>query len=196
MIRLFSNFAIALIIPIVIGVNMPAESDKYHYPEYPELLDGPFTGGFGEQSCHSCHFSYDLNDSRGELLVDGISNSYKPDQVYKIEIKLRHEEMKNGGFQLTARFGDGTQAGEFEWVNERLAFTPERRVGGDVKYLQHTAEGSELTDDRKTNWVFYWKAPSRGEKPVIFNIAANAGNDDLSAFGDWVYLKEIILNPK
>lgn len=196
MIRFFSNLLIALMIPILIGLYMPEESEVFHYPEYPELLDGPFTGGFGEQSCHSCHFSYDLNDSRGKLLVEGISNRYKPDQVYKIEIRLEHEEMKNGGFQLTARFEDGTQAGEFEWVNDRLAFTPERRVGTDVKYLQHTAEGSELTSNQKINWIFYWKAPSEGERHVIFNIAANAGNDDLSAFGDWVYLKELTLNPK
>jgi len=196
MIRFFSNLAIALILPITIGILMPVQADEFDLREYPEPLDGPFTGGFGEQSCHSCHFDHDLNDSRGKLLIKGISTSYEPDQVYEIEIKLEHEEMKNGGFQLTARFEDGTQAGEFEWVNDRLTYTPERRVGTEVKYVQHSAEGSELTGNRKSNWVFYWKAPAGGDKPIIFNIAANAGNDDLSAFGDWIYLKEIKLMPQ
>lgn len=159
----------------------------------PEHLDGPFTGGFGEETCRSCHFDYDLNQEGGSLAVKGLDNPLEPGESYEVIVTVESEQLEVGGFQMTARFKDGTQAGEFEWTGDRLMLTPS--VGDDIQYLQHSSEGTSPTGDREVSWTFIWLAPeNRSSNQVIFNIAANAGNDDDSSFGDWIYAEEIVLN--
>lgn len=156
----------------------------------PEHLDGPFTGGFGEQTCHSCHFDYDLNQEGGSLMVEGVDNTFKPGKSYDITVTVESEHLEIGGFQMTARFEDGTQAGEFKWTGDHLMLTPS--ISDEVQYLQHSREGTSPTAEREVSWTFTWNAPERSES-VIFNVAANAGNYDDSVFGDWIYAKEIHL---
>lgn len=165
----------------------------YLHPLNPEYLDGPFTGGFGEQSCHSCHFDYDLNQDGGSLTIQGINDVYKPGSSYEVTVTVESEQLKIGGFQMTTRFEDGTQAGSFEWEDERLMFTPS--ISGDLQYLQHSSKGTSPTGKQEVSWSFIWQSPEDGQEPVIFNIAANAGNYDDSSFGDWIYVDEIIISP-
>ena len=159
----------------------------------PEHLDGRFTGGFGEETCRSCHFDYDLNMEGGSLTVSGIKNSYEPGVTYEIAVSLTAEQLEVGGFQMTSRFEDGSQAGEFSWEDDQLMFTPS--VSDEVQYLQHSTAGNRPTGDREIQWAFSWTAPS-AKKPVVINIAANSGNLDDSAFGDWIYAKELTLKPE
>ena len=158
-----------------------------------ERLDGTFTGGFGEQTCHSCHFDYDINMPGGSLTVDGVPSFYTPESDYKITVTIESERLENGGFQMTSRFKDGTQAGSFSWEGNRLQFTP--CISDEVQYLQHTHEGTRPTATREVSWNFTWTAPESPDGKVIFNIAANAGNDDDSSFDDWIYVDELTSNP-
>lgn len=186
-----------ILMPFLIGISI-TEGDSSVDSNYnkfnPDRLDGPFTGGFGEQTCHSCHFDYDINMDRGSLTIEGISDSYQPGISIDITVTVESERLEIGGFQLTSRFEDGTQAGGFDWDGDNLMFTPS--VSEDVQYLQHTAAGTRPTGDRKVSWTFTWQAPENNEGPVIFNIAANAGNDDDSSFGDWIYVKELLVSPE
>lgn len=169
------------------GIEVPPEikpTSKFN----PDHLDGAFTGGFGEETCRSCHFDYDLNMEGGSLSIDGLNEEYEPGSEVDIIVTVQSEQLEIGGFQLTARFEDGSQAGTFEWEGNRLRVTPE--VSGDVQYIQHSEEGTEPTGEREVSWSFTWIAPETGG-PVIFNVAANAGNYDDSSFGDWIYAKEI-----
>ncbi len=185
------------IIPFIIGNLVTVEERDLFYENIdysnPEQLDGPFTGGFGEQTCHSCHFDYDLNQRGGSLSIRGLNDSFKPGKEYKVVVTVESERLEIGGFQMTARFKDGSQAGNFDWNGERLMLTPS--ISDTIQYLQHSKNGTKPTGERKISWSFIWKAPESNPGPVIFNIAANAGNNDDSAFGDWIYVKEKIVLP-
>lgn len=186
-----------MIFPFFVGVSLPE-------PEYtgiaghtvnPENLDGAFTGGFGEQTCRSCHFDYDLNMEGGSLTIEGFSRTYEPGNRYEVTVTIHSERLELGGFQMTARFEDGTQAGKFSWQGDRLMFTPSASVTGDVQYLQHSREGTSPTGEREIRWTFTWTAPEKENGQVIINVAANAGNNDDSSFGDWIYAEKLILEP-
>jgi hypothetical protein len=84
-----------ILFPFLIGLSLPESDEKLDestvFGMNPDHLDGPFTGGFGEQTCHSCHFDYDLNMEGGQLTVDGISDSYKPGTNYEIDVTIQSE---------------------------------------------------------------------------------------------------------
>lgn len=160
---------------------------------YPEHIAGAYTGGFEEQSCHSCHFDYDLNQPEGELSVSGIEESFEAGQEYAIYIRVNRADMNAAGLQMTARFEDGSQAGQFE-IDDKLTTTP--NIESSVTYVQH-AVGMVDAENGEKSWQIIWTAPDEATEPIIFNIAVNAANGDASAFGDWIYLKEMrIESPK
>lgn len=193
MIRFFTQLLIAIIIPVLAGFSFPhrtteqASNNGNHV--YPDHLPNALTGGFGEETCHSCHFDYDINHEGGSLTVEGLEEKYVAGKQYELVVTVESERLEKGGFQMTARFEDGTQAGQFEWTGDRIGFTPS--VSDTIQYLQHTAAGTNPTAEKEVRWSFVWEAPRNDSGPVIFNIAANAGNDDLSPFGDWIYVREI-----
>jgi len=164
--------------------------EEVHFTAYPEQLTGTFTGGFGEQSCHSCHFDYDLNPSGGKLKVLGIPDAVEAGQVYPIEVILVRENLGKAGFQLTARFVDGSQAGEFE-IFEDARLTTTFSTPDSIDYIQHSEAGSEPVEKERNRWVINWKAPRVISDSIYFNIAANAANGDQSEFGDWIYVSEL-----
>ena len=181
-------------IPFLIGLSIPeAKNSQALKNEFdnPDHLDGAFTGGFGEETCRSCHFDYDLNMDGGSLVLDGVPESYESGKDYEITVTLQAEQLEVGGLQLTTRFEDGSQAGDFSWDGEHLMFTPS--ISDEVKYLQHSAEGTEPTSGNEIYWTFTWTAPEVNDEEVILNIAANSGNYDDSSFGDWIYAKELTL---
>lgn len=154
--------------------------------DYPEHLAGAFTGGFGEETCHSCHFDYDLNWDEGGLTVDGINDEVEAGKTYEITIKVKREEMGKAGFQLSTRFSDGSQAGTFQLgENERVMFTQE--VPDSLQYVQHSEAGTDPVRDGENSWEIVWKAPDSISDSIHFHITANAANGDQSEFGDWIY---------
>lgn len=165
-------------------------SEKVHLAAYPEQLTGTFTGGFGEQTCHSCHFDYDLNPAGGKLEVLGIPDKVEPGQTYPIEVILIREDLGKAGFQLTARFANGSQAGEFE-IFEDARLTTTFSTPDSINYIQHSEAGSEPVEKGSNRWVINWKAPRVLSDSIYFNIAANAANGDQSEFGDWIYVMEL-----
>lgn len=153
---------------------------------FPEHLAGAFSGGFGEQSCHSCHFDYDLNKEEGELELRGLETEIESGKEYSLEVFVSRPDLGVAGFQLTARFEDGSQAGTFV-LNEQVILTP--NTPGDVEYLQHAIRNIHPENGTKS-WMFTWKAPENTDQPIIFNLAGNAANGDESAFGDYILVRE------
>lgn len=195
--KLIFKISAIILAPFLIGIILTDSEADFSYgstsDRNPDHIQGPFTGGFGEETCRSCHFDYDLNMEGGSLTVVGVSESFEPEKNYEITVTVESEQLEVGGFQITARFEDGTQAGSFAWEGDRLMFTPS--VSDDIQYLQHTRKGTEPTYERETSWTFTWNAPEQSGQSIILNIAANAGNYDDSSFGDWIYAKEFILKP-
>lgn len=156
---------------------------------YPEHLTGAFTGGFGEQTCRNCHFDYGLNPEGGRLSVTGIPGKVAAGDTVEITIEVEREEMGSAGFQLSARYENGSQAGQFKvGENDRIVFS--ESVPDSSQYVQHTRESTEPSEANKNYWNVTWRAPESVSETVIFKVAANAGNGDQSEFGDFIYASE------
>lgn len=166
--------------------------------------DGPppgFAGGFGESTCHACHFEADLNIPPGSVTVSGVPEQFMPGETYPLTITLTRPGMVLGGFQVTARFEDGgAQAGTLApggGEAERVAVTG----SGDVLYAYQRADGALPVAPDTARWVVLWTAPAEspgngadadaGGRAVLFHVAANAANGDDTVDGDYVYTAEL-----
>lgn len=167
----------------------PVEIESGNLASYPEHLTGAFTGGFNEETCHSCHFDYEVNPNEGDLSISGIDKSIAGGEVAEFKIKVGREELGRAGFQLSVRFEDGSQAGQLK-IEESNRLTYTRSVPDSLQYIQHSEKGSEPDGADKSSWTVRWKAPEPGAGTVIFNIAANAANGDQSEFGDYIFTEE------
>lgn len=160
---------------------------------YPEQLPGTFTGGFGEQTCHSCHFDYPLNPEEGSLMINGIPSSYEPGKTYSFRIRVSRKNLGRAGFQLSARYADSTQAGSLSPDQDRTGFT---NVSNDIQYVQHSPEGTKPNGSDTSSWSIKWTAPKQNNRIITFNIAANAANGDNSEFSDFIFTRKIISTPQ
>jgi hypothetical protein len=155
-------------------------------------IDGPplaHTGGFSENNCRACHWQNALNDGGVRVEIGGLPQRYQANAKHQITVLLRHEEMKNGGFQLSARFDAaalrGRQAGSFRPLDGRTKIQKNDSTG--ISYMAHTREGTALSSPGLITWKFEWTAPADAGVPVIFHVAANAGDDTNSEAGDYIY---------
>jgi hypothetical protein len=153
---------------------------------YADGAPAGFSGGFGEESCHACHFNSGLNSGAGRVTIAGLPERVVAGERYPFTVTLTRPTMKLGGFQLTARLkGGGTQAGT-------LAPAPgeEKRIGvdvqGNVQYANQRRAGATVTAEETARWSLVWMAPATSG-PVVFHVAANAANADDTAEGDYVH---------
>lgn len=162
--------------------------------------DGPlpgFTGGFGEPTCHACHFDAPEDPGAGELVLAGVPEAYEPGAEYAVTVTLRDPRLERAGFQLAARFGAADAAGR---QAGRLLAPEPRAESGDgprvevvehgeppVLYARQTLEGSEPVAAHEASWTVRWIAPEKPAGPVAFHAAANAANHDDSEFGDVIH---------
>lgn len=157
--------------------------------------DGPppgFSGGFGEDTCQGCHFEpgIEVNDPAGSLVLGGVPERFEPGKAYPITVTLAREGMRVGGFILTTRFEpEGAQAGRLSppgGAEGTIGVTTDR----GVQYAHQRLAGSALAVPDTARWTVVWTAPTeRGA--VVFNVAANAANEDDAASGDYVYAIEM-----
>lgn len=154
-------------------------------------VDGPppgHTGGFGEPTCHACHFDNPIDGPAGSLTVAGLPDRYAPGRCYRLAVELRQPDLARGGFELAVRFADGRQAGTL--------FAADRRVGvndsAGVAYAHHLEAGLAPAAPGLARWVVAWTAP-RSNAPVYLHAAANAADGDDSPLGDRVHtLKAVV----
>lgn len=151
--------------------------------------DGPppaHTGGFGEKTCTDCHFG---GAPTGSATLTGLPDSWEPGRTYRLSLILHSTSMERAGFQLSARFPDGSQAGTLKSVTDRVAFS----LHQGVQYAAHTEAGSWAGADSAL-WSLLWVAPEKTDS-VQFNAALNAGNGDNSPLGDAVQTLEVRVAP-
>ena len=181
-----------LLLGSAVGAHAPADppgddpsgNDPSGLPPYAEHPPLRHTGGFGEPTCHACHFGGDVNGGEGTLSVEGLPGSVRPGHSYRITVTLT-AEMKRSGFMLSIRHPDGAQAGRLVPLDTaRVAVaTPDSSA---VEYAHHTLAGTSLPKPNRASWTVRWTAPPAGDSAVL-HVAVNAANDDASEFGDDVY---------
>ena len=154
----------------------------FAYPENPPVAH---TGGFGEPTCHSCHFDGDLNDGVANLLVAGIDSVYIPGKHYELTLVLQRPGMARAGFQLSIRDSTGNQAGSLTTGEDLVAIDE----ANNIQYLRHSPEGIIPPASDSIAWTFQWLAPDSAGV-VYFHLSANAANGDESEFGDAIYQRE------
>lgn len=181
---------------------------------YPDGPPAAHTGGFGEPSCAACHAGNPVDDPDGSLTVEGIPDRYRPGESYSLSITLARPGMETAGFQLSARFAGGEQEGR-QAGTLRSAAADGQASGlvqviedqdAGIQYAQQTLAGAEQVEDARARWTVEWIAPgdpgtpdapdaatyrAPADHPVVFHIAANAGNGDASEFGDFVLLRSV-----
>ena len=157
--------------------------------------EGPYpnvTGGFGEQSCRLCHLDNQLNAPGGSLTLAGVPPSFSPGATYPITVTIAREDMRRGGFEISARFASGRQkgrqAGSWKLTDARTQLIP-GAVDKALTFVQHNLAGSRTATAGANTWIIDWTAPSTAAGPVQFNVAANASNNDDSPLGDYIYVK-------
>lgn len=152
------------------------------YAEHPPLAH---TGGFGEPTCHACHFGGEVNGGEGELTVEHLPDTVRPGQAVVLTVTLA-AAMERAGFMLAVRRSDGRQAGRLVAVDTtRTAVSTVDSTG--VQYAHHTLAGTALPTPNRTQWHVRWTAPGRAADTIRVHVAANAANDDASEFGDDIY---------
>jgi hypothetical protein len=161
---------------------------------YAESAPAGFAGGFGEQTCHACHFHADLDSAPGRVTIAGVPERFVAGERYPLTITLTRPGMKLAGFQLTARFRDGgAQAGSFvpgPGEDARIGVA----VQGDVQYANQRRPGTALATPDLARWSLVWTAPTT-LAPVVFHVAANAANADETTEGDYVHSAAVEVIP-
>jgi len=147
------------------------------------------TGGFGEPTCGACHIQADVNAGTGSLTLAGLPLEYVGGVTYTLTITLAQQGLAAGGFQLSSRFADGTQAGALAHPphdSTRVAVT----TAGEVQYIHHVYAGTRRSASDTASdtiaWQIRWTAPVAGGA-IVFHVAANAADDDASPLGDMIY---------
>lgn len=157
----------------------------FAYPENPPVAH---TGGFGEPTCHACHFDGDLNDGLASLAIIGIDSTYMPGGQYELAVTMRRSNMAQAGFQLSIRYPGGNQAGSLSIVDDVVAIDE----ANNIQYIRHSPNGTVPAADDSVAWTFHWLAPDSADA-VYFHLSANAANGDDSEFGDAIYQVEHLI---
>ena len=179
-----------IVIPAAVFlISLPLAALAFKEGPYPNV-----TGGFGEQSCHLCHFDNPMNAPGGSLTVAGVGLQYVAGQAYQITVTLAREGMRRGGFEISARFAagrqKGKQAGAWRLTDARMQLIP-GAIDPKLTFVQHNLAGSRTSTPGSNSWTIDWTAPSPASAPVEFNVAANASNNDDSPLGDFIYVKTV-----
>jgi hypothetical protein len=161
---------------------------------YAESAPPGFSGGFGEQTCHACHFHADLNAEPGRVTLSGVPERFVSGERYALTVTLTRPGLALGGFQLTARLEDGgAQAGTLA-----PAAGEDDRLGIDVQdaiqYANQRRKGAEPVAPNTSRWALDWTAPETSG-PVVFHVAANAADGDERVDGDYIHTAVVKTSP-
>jgi hypothetical protein len=126
---------------------------------------------------------YAVNDGPVSIRLSELPQLLEPGRAYPLQLRVQHPALKRAGFQITARFEDGSQAGS--WLVPDTSILRVQR-SGDVAYLSHTEQGTLQVHGDTAAWEFHWQAPP-ANRPVTFSVAVNVSNYDASEFGDRIF---------
>ena len=161
--------------------------------------DGPLpqlTGGFQEETCHSCHNSFPLNEGRtqgGMFFLSGVPAHYQGGESYSITVVIGQPGQRRWGFELSVRSADsGDQAGRLESADDRTQL----KEAEGIQYIQHNASGTqEGVLNGPVEFHFTWIAPDSSAGLLFFNAAGNAADGSGDSAGDYIYTAGAFSSP-
>ncbi len=141
--------------------------------------------GDNNDNCTFCH-SDNAAINKDNLISSNIpASGYVPGEMYIITVSAGHAGSDRIGFEITAENNAAEKMGTFSLINsERTTFTNNNSA------VTHTAIGT-IASNNEISWQLNWQAPEQGLGDVVFYVAANATNSDLSSSGDQVYLSNL-----
>lgn len=178
---------LALLIPILLFAFSGGPPDAH-------------TAGFGEPSCTQCHGTA-ANTNGGSVMVQS-PDSYTSGTTYTIVVTISDATARRWGFQLSARTIDGKQAGTLTPGSDGFTQIASAAVSGplanpSVQYIEHTSVGNRSGLSGPVGFTFNWTAPEVSRGAVIFNVAANAANNNFTNDpGDHIYTTQATVQPQ
>ena len=176
---------------ICVVVGLPFVTGNLREPRAAAYAAAPppgRTGAPGESTCAVCHNSFALNSGSGVLGINGLPETYAPNQEITVTVRLRQTNRALFGFQVTALDDGGRAAGTLIITDDLRV---QREVGNvDEKirfYLQHTLAGLTPTAPDQGEWTFKWRAPAPTAGRVTFYAVGNAANGNGGLGGDYIY---------
>jgi hypothetical protein len=151
------------------------------------------TGGPDENHCSSagCHDDKSMNagSALSTISVEGlVDEKYTPGKKYKVNVAIEDKDVNRFGFQLTALFADKTKAGMLENMDENRTQIITNYVDlKDREYITYTYNSTLAKQSGKTNWEFYWTAPTLNSGEVNFYLGTVSANNDGTDKGDFTY---------
>ena len=134
------------------------------------------------EHCATCHFDGGPVYSSPALTIDGLPETVTPARIYDLTLTFAADAGLSNGFLLYASKANDP-AGAFSGEGDGL-----ETMGSSVRSIAPRTGDDAI-------WEFQWRAPDEIESPVFFWIAANAGNDDQSPFGDAIHYKTMVVDP-
>jgi uncharacterized protein (TIGR03437 family) len=151
-----------------------------------------------ENSCVECHTG-NPNSGPGsvQLRLNGAApTTYAAGTAIPIQIVITDTGggRQRWGFELSARFANGTQAGTLTASGSNT--TTQRGLFGAQAQVTYASHLNAVRQPGTTfTYTINWTAPAAGSGPVIFNVAANAANGDSTNSGDRIYTAEVVVEP-
>ena len=151
------------------------------------LDDGPIDGVAAQPAsfanCTQCHASNALNSGNGSFAISGVPSVYAPSTVYPVTVTLQDPGQEIWGFELTALDASGANAGQLASSDGRTQTSTDFQ---GRSYVKQTRTGNfSGTLNGPVTWSFNWTSPASGT--ARFYAAGNAGNDNGSTTGDFIY---------
>ena len=152
------------------------------------------TGAPGEGLCTDCHNTNAANSGIGEINInfDG-KPGYKPNEVYKIWLKVAHPETDIFGFSLVALDSNNNSAGTLAVIeNERTKLTS----NGNVTYIGHkdSKEPNNLREEESV-WEIEWTSPDTTTGAINFYFVGRAVDKENILITDFVYNDSLKVSP-
>jgi hypothetical protein len=136
-------------------------------------------GGPGRLDCTQCHFDGKAIRQSEAVHLDGLPAAVVAHETYELSLNIEYSDLITAGFLITAESG-GRPAGAFQPIDTRTS--------ANGAALRSTREGLRHGAPGSAKWTFRWTASASVDGPITFYVAANASNDDASAFGDQIFL--------
>lgn len=153
--------------------------------------DGAPWEAAGGEGCVQCHFDAPAEEPSAAVSILGLPQAVAPGARYPLTVRLEDERLENAGFLLSAWLGTegvgSLEAGSFETDSAKVVTAGAR--------ARSTEAGSRPSSPGVAEWQLVWQAPASLGSNVVFELWANAGNDDKSPFGDAMHRRVFELAP-